>query len=317
MVTLKNDADIIKLSDNKYDYGLALLRIWMCFEVILDHFMSFGVQNRYELSKFQRPFYDFGGIAVPIFMILAFSFTDVSKLAGDKWKTKKRIYRLLVPYAFWNILYYIIYSIIQLNNDSNIELVHGISDLVWQFLFGSAINASLWFQMDLIVISFLFILLYRIFDSKAADKIVVVIAFIAIVLQYKGLHSKLCIIEYPNSLFGYYFESRYFIYTVVRFFEMLPMAAVGVLICRYRLFKTYAIKQTVIKIIVLAIILKVLLGTDFFLVPYGLGYQGLNVVIIAVITIFLFHYLPLNLLPDTIKQIILTVASTTMPIYYT
>ena len=307
---MKNQTD----SEN-YNYGLAILRIWMCFEVVLDHFMSWNTSNKYEIKQPMRLLFEYGGVAVPVFMIIAFVFTDIEAVSKDKSKIAKRLKRLLVPYCFWNIAYYVVYYIIEHVN-TEITLTHGISDLAWQFLFGSAINATLWFQTEIIVITALYILIYRVFAKKTANMIVTGTAVIAIVLQYTGMHSKLCLVQFPATLFGCYFDSQYFIYTVVRFFEVLPMAAIGVFIFQRGFLGDRSIKTRIVLLFCLVATLRILLNTEFFVMPYGLGYQGLQVIAIAVVSIFLFFYLPLSWIPKWAKSLIKLIASTTMATYY-
>lgn len=65
--------------EKDYDYGIALLRLCMCFSVVLIHFWLC-----------RTPFWGSNEIgyamqfAVPVFMVLSFLLTHEKILAGDK-----------------------------------------------------------------------------------------------------------------------------------------------------------------------------------------------------------------------------------------
>ena len=60
------------MEKREYNLGIALLRIWMCFEVVLCHFRTWTIKGGI--------LYEFQGAAVPVFMLVAFVFCDVDKL---------------------------------------------------------------------------------------------------------------------------------------------------------------------------------------------------------------------------------------------
>ncbi len=76
-----------------------------------------------------RLLFEYGGAAVPVFMIMAFIFTDIESISKDRNRILKRLKRLLVPYCFWNVAYYIVYYTIDHIN-KEITLTHGLSDLI-------------------------------------------------------------------------------------------------------------------------------------------------------------------------------------------
>lgn len=86
-------------NDKDYNYGLALLRIFMCFEVILCHFYSGG-------SKYLFLFDVLKNYAVPVFMMMSFLLTEKMFLAQNVDSYKQRIYRLTVPLLGWGVYIY-------------------------------------------------------------------------------------------------------------------------------------------------------------------------------------------------------------------
>ena len=144
---------------DKFNYGLAILRIWMCFEVVLDHFKNWDGATAESLPWPFRMLLRYGGIAVPVFMLSSFLLTDMAKLSSDRKKKKKRFYRLLVPHVFWAFSYFVIYKLLDIIKGLSLE--HGIKDLVLQLALGHSLNQTEWFQIDLIVITAIFILGFR------------------------------------------------------------------------------------------------------------------------------------------------------------
>ena len=101
----------------EYNYGIGLLRIWMCFEVVLNHFRTWsgwpGVIDKSSIKGIEYVLYFYGKIVVPFFMLSAFIFCDILELVQNDNKMQKRIYRLLVPHVFWTVIYFIIYHLLE------------------------------------------------------------------------------------------------------------------------------------------------------------------------------------------------------------
>ena len=79
------------IEKKEFNYGLALLRTLMCFEVVLCHFWDS------DDPKFLMPFSLLRGLAVPVFMFLSFFLTEHTFLEYNKTKAKKRIWRVIYP----------------------------------------------------------------------------------------------------------------------------------------------------------------------------------------------------------------------------
>ena len=106
-----------------------MLKIWMSFEVVLDHYADWKSLQSHCLNNI---LYSYGQLAVPIFMLLAFLLTDVHSLASDTKKIRSRFYRLCVPQIFWTFLYYFVYKIT--DRIYGTGLLHGKSDIFWQLI---------------------------------------------------------------------------------------------------------------------------------------------------------------------------------------
>ena len=143
----------IKQSKYNYNYGIALLKMLMCFEVILSHFWV------NQSSVLLTPFKLVENKPVLIFMFLSFYFMERTFLINDQSKNKKRFWRLLYPQIGWTILYWIILMGIQIKVDLGITF----SDFLWQLFTGHSIriNPTMWFQTVLIFLTLLFTLTFR------------------------------------------------------------------------------------------------------------------------------------------------------------
>lgn len=121
--------------EDSYNYGAAVLKIIMSFEVVLCHYWLF--ENISDIPVYLRIFNRLRMLAVPTFMIMSFYFLTNSALTKDIRVFKARIGRLLSPYIGWAVIYYIGYLILERIFD--IELVGGIQDLICQLLFGNQV----------------------------------------------------------------------------------------------------------------------------------------------------------------------------------
>ena len=93
---------------DSHNYGISLLKMLMCFEVVLIHFWKEPV------SSFLIPFDILKGLAVPTFIYIAFYYSVKTFESANNKKKYKRLFRLIYPLFGWAIIYWIIYLTIQL-----------------------------------------------------------------------------------------------------------------------------------------------------------------------------------------------------------
>ena len=131
--------------------GIAFLRLWMCYEVVIDHFYDFNSPSYISHHLLPCIFLKYGRIAVPVFFIIRFSMIDFESYISNHASFSKRMKRLLTPHIFWAFFYYFVHQI------SFYILGKGsfcsIKDLILQLLFGHTINQAMWFQVAIIFIS--------------------------------------------------------------------------------------------------------------------------------------------------------------------
>lgn len=158
---MSNKKNLLNKQDNinKYNVGIALLKIFMCFMVVFAHTKDISDTN--FVSKL---LFNFVPVAVPIFMILSFVFTDFKKITNDKDKFKKRLIRLILPQILWTIIYFVIYKLLDYKCSTN--LIHSNTDFFYQLVLGHAYNPTLWFQIELIILTLVFGFIFWLFDEK-------------------------------------------------------------------------------------------------------------------------------------------------------
>ena len=129
----------------------------MCFEVVLDYFWI------HDTYVWPNPFAEYGSAAVPIFMIMSFFFTDIEDASKNVKMIRTRIGRILIPHAFWAVVYCIILLILH-----DINWQSFFPDLILQCVFEHSVNQSRWFQFDLLVMTVLELFYFK-YQSKISN----------------------------------------------------------------------------------------------------------------------------------------------------
>ena len=300
---INNDKNDIK----KYNIGIAILKIIMCFEVVFIH--TKNISNISNSNLIVKLLFNFASSAVPVFMILSFIFTDFKKLTDDKSKFKNRLIRLLLPQIAWTIIYFVIYKIIDFRFSTN--LINSNFDFFYQLLLGHAYNKTIWFQIDLIFLTIIFGFIFWLFDEKKAIKITIFLGILALFLQYSYINSRL----FDNIIFKKDYLKDYIIYPIGRITEMVPFAVLGILISHFNVLKRLEKYRWYMIFISLIGIIYLLNFNVFSYVP-GYAYQGINLLFMGSLLIIIFYLLPLQILKDNLKKIIISISKKTMGIYF-
>lgn len=280
----------------EYNLGLAVLKSIMCFLVILSHFYnSTNTQGIPEyLEQIER-------YAAPIFMLLSFIFSYDILETHQKAKICKRFERLLIPQIGWAIIYWIIYFTIDLI--WKLELEHGFSDLIWQIFCGHSLqlNASMWYQIDLIYLTLLFLIVIIVF-KKMHKKILCILCLFALFAQYSGI----------NMIFdNYRFELKY---PLGRFLEMLPLAVTGFMISSTGLLNNLKENKLIVAISSFSIIILIK-KYEVFSYIIGYGYSGIEMIVVSCAFVSLFYIVPFSKLNKSAKVIIGFITKYTLGIY--
>ena len=278
----------------------------MSFEVVLAHcWHSKNVKGLFFfLFKNSR------GLAVPVFMFTAFILTGKYIISRNKQKISARLNRLFIMQFSWAVIYTVFFALsaVLLNKGmfAGKSFAHVLMMFAGQIIFGHTVNATMWFQADLIFITAMFAFIFFKFTDKTAITLTCVCVVVAFVLQYS---------EINYMLFGNL--HHYLKYTPGRFCEMLPTACAGLLFVRYGLAeKLQARRKFVILmcavIFVSAFILRMITGSD---TPRGFGYAGIYLNVFAISVTIMFMMMPLKNLPASIKCVIGNISRFTPGVY--
>lgn len=279
-----------------YNIGLAILRTIMCFMVVLCHCWDApNVQGVMKIISLTR------GYAVSVFMLMSFILVQQTLVEHKKSKLIARFERLLIPQFGWAIIYWGVYSFIDMIFDTQLE--HGIKDLIWQMFLGHSpqLNATMWYQVDLIYLTLLFLAVILIFQ-KNYETVLMILGFLALAAQYSGI----------NLIFdNLRFELKY---PLGRFAEMLPIAVGGFVISSHKILEKLKSHTWIVIISSIAIIgVEELHG----LLPSapGYGYSGIRMIAVAASFVALFYVIPFDRLNDRMKKLLQTITKYTMGIY--
>lgn len=295
-------SDIIssKKDSRKYNYGICLLKIFMCFEVVCCHFW-----NSNSIPAYLKPFSIFRTSAVPVFVCITFvfSYKIIEKSNADL--LTKRLKRLYVPHVIWAIIYWLIYSMLAVwRNLGDISF----SELVWQIGTGHSekLNPSMWYQIDIIII----LLLLYISHKKLSEKMYKRLLYGCLLGSY--------FFQYSMINYELFEDLRYeLMYPLGRILEILPVAIVGLLLVKEDVltkFKKkwkYSLPITLIALMLSYCIWKV----DRVICRQGFGYTGFGFLGIAVSLVVFSYALPFENLPEIIKNIIVICSRYTFGIY--
>lgn len=239
-----------------FNIGIALLKVWMCFEVILVHF--------WDASDAKGLFYIVAQLrlaAVPIFMIISFYYLYPSLCAISNSIIKKRMFRLIWPQIGWALIYWIF--------DQNKNLI----DLFLQIIFGHRINRSMWFQFSLIILTSLFFIVFYIFRKCNITYILLGLMVLSFILQFSTMNYY--IVSHLYELMSDDTLSA----PIGRTIEAIPWAVIGIFLNKYNIVDRC--KEKKLYAIVLFVISFIPIIFNKFIMPKGFGYSGLGLCIVG------------------------------------
>lgn len=258
-----------------YNWGISILRVIMCFAVILEHFWVIETTPTGILGVFNW----LRKIAVPVFMMLSFM------LMYDRFKLYDykdlfiRLRKLFAPLVFWAYIYWVCYKFLDVLYSTHLQ--NGVREMFLQMITGHChINESMWFQSVIVVIT-IFVVPVLFFKHE------LLMLNLMMVLSYCLQYSEIT----WHLLMPLQSEFRY---PLGRLIECIPFAVLGCLLAKFRIVekcKKYSFDFAVSIVLLLAIFYKY----RFFFNIEGFGYQGIEKSILSILFVCLFSILPLNL----------------------
>ena len=289
------------MAQDKYNYGLSLLRVFLTIFVILNHFWESDVVNRVLM-----PLSTMRSVAVPTFMLMSFYLTARKISSGSSGDLKKRIVRLAIPFFVWGGVSWLLMFLIQ--KVTGMQIINGISALGWQLLTGHAfhVNAPLWYMAVLMWLTICFSLVFMTKNKRWQAIVLNILAVLALVAQYSGVN---------YYVFGdLSFELKY---PLGRIAEMLPYATLGYDLAHFRVFDLIGEKVDNHAILFIGSLILLLIQITIIPVPpmSGFGYSGMYRIAASMLTFTLFYYLPLQWIGKSGKKIISVVTGHTLGVY--
>ena len=301
----------------KQNPGLNLLRVWLSYEVVVDHFWP-----EVQLSGVMGFVSDMRRLAVPCFMLMSFFLTAGRYEVADGGWIRTRFARLGVPYLVWPLVYFALIVVCAACSPHFVETVRNTTefryygfdlamngwDLVRQWVFGidRRLVHQFWFHSNLIFWTGGMFLLFRfVRDFRWRIYVLGVAVMFALVAQYSGLN------VFLFDRFGFEFK-----YSTGRLLAMLPYAAIGLLLGfgREGIAKVSGGLRAFLSAVGLFLLFFVHYSKGFPR-PDGLGYQGVSLILMALGTLMFFYYLPLEKAPAGLSALIALVSRYCMGIY--
>ena len=184
---------IEEYANKKRNLGIEILRMFLCFRIVLLHYYSSN--NIFILSlKINR-------FQVPCFFFISFYFLYSTILQRNIQKFRLRLERLLVPYIMYPIINWsinnLMFLLIKFNRYNGFLSLQSLKTqiLVGRGIYGIAI---LWFHFNLIIFT-LFFFIFSCLLKKYFLSFFQIVAVISYTLQYSGANY-LFFIQYSENI---------------------------------------------------------------------------------------------------------------------
>ena len=255
--------------------GLELLRLLLCFWVIIFHFLK---QENSNLYYFRQKKYH-----VPCFFIISFYFLYPTIKERNIIKMKLRIQRLLIPYLIWPLIIWTINNIIFIFFQTNqFNAIVSFNDLKIQLIIGRKFMIHFWYMFSLIFFNIIFFII----SFLAGTKLFLFIFMIACILSY--------IAQYSSFNFNFFSQYSGIIGGSLGYFvESIPFAISSFLLSSFNMLeklKENRIKSLIIVFMLLYLFFKYRIFSDLS----GYAYKGIDKNIVSNFIFILFYLIPFD-----------------------
>lgn len=262
----------LKMEKKNINHGLSILKTILAFYVVKCHcLMNNSFKNKIFIYIIVRN----RAIHVPSFFIMSFYFNYKCFLCKDPKRKYNRLERLLIPYIFWPIIIFLFNNYII--NSLKIHIKYTFKQLIFQFIIGRGIINPMWFQIDLIALTFLFIVIIYVFKQS-----------------YLFLLHLLMLLSYIFQYSNYYYYvfgnlKNDFQITLNRGIMMIPFAVTGITLATLDIInylKNYKFRTFIYSFIIFIFF-------DYFNVfTNSSDYNGIKLNILSLCIIFNFSIFP-------------------------
>lgn len=283
------------IQKKEINLGISILRVFLSFMVVMDHL--------YKKEKLQK-YLIFLYYHIPTFFLISFYFTYKTLISFNFSKLKIRIERLLIPYFSWCTISWVIKNIYFYLLKKNCR--HTLTDFFINLTNGHIFDVVLWFQMILILTTFLFLLIIFIFKKNYLF-ILSLIGLIAYLLEYTGTNYLIF-----NKLTVHYRL------TFGRFAEAIPHAFTGFFLASIDILNKIKIRQNKNLIVFYSLIILIMITKfDIFSNLKTFKYGGVRLNIASICIFLMFSLTNFKFRNKKINKIILQLTNYTAGIYFT
>ena len=282
-----------------YNYGLAILKVILAFLVVVAHnYNRNSTKNKIIIFiTLERKLH------VPSFYIMSFYFFANHLFSLNTKIFIKRMIRLLIPYIWWPLIFYRLNR--YMNKNYNKKFPDSNEELKLQLLLGNRFIHPLWFQLDLMIITFMFFIIIFIFRKYS-----LFVLQISLLLLYA--------LEYSRYDFSYYFakllkKDKYLLFFLI---DSIPFSISGLIFGYYKMFDF--LQKNKIKTFVLSFLLYKLIADYKIFSNFNRGaYPGINLNIRAICLIFIFSLFSSYLINNLkMKKFLYIITNFTGGVYY-
>jgi len=295
LIYIKNDSFQMK---KQFNYGLAILKSYLAFLVVLSHqFSKKTTKNKIILKLTKKMNYH-----VPCFFIMSFYLMCNNLISFNANKIIKRFIRLFIPYIGWPFIILLINKIY--NKNIKKKFPESFETLKLQLMWGTAYIGQFWFQWDLIVTTLIFVVIIFIFRKHY----LFILQFLLLLFYY---------FQYTGNYFKKFLHlNKNNIYTIGRMFEMIPLGITGFTLGFYDIISR--LHKFKFKTLFFSLLIEIFINNyKIFTIIGGLVYQGIELNIKSVCIIFIFSVFPSEIIKNTyLKKYILLITKYSAGIFY-
>jgi len=309
--------------ESKYNLGWALLKLWMCWEVVMVHAWNAWTVKPADMNAAMALVRDFRPFAVPVFMLITFFFASRHFASNDGAWLKRRFFRLCLPFVFWSVLAFATWRILgahfpafATNPADGAFWKEGCKaapePVAFKYLALQALGTTrtlgsqMWFQAVLVILTGFFAVFFRLVRPRFVVAGLATIFFFGVMMDYSGLNFKLF------DAFRYEVRNP-----LGRVCSMLPYASVGLLAgMAARWMDGFSMSRRVYLAVLGVVCTAFLLKFEVFVAPPGFYYKGLKMLVVALALVTAFRFLPLEKLPSAVRRPVAWAAGYSMGVYF-
>jgi len=280
--------------ENNYriNLGIELLRMILCFWVIIFHYGGKKLKKRKILNTFFH---------VPTFMIISFYMSSKLFFTQNLIKIKQRLIKLIIPFIIIPIIDLgIKISFSLFKTTVNIKKI--LFNLFLQYITGYKTYVILWFVQILLIFTIFFEIIFLCFHKKT-----LFILQLLIIMSYW--------IQYSEINFKLFYNYKKYLRSVSHIAEMIPLASTGITLGFIDILKKLE-NHKIFSLILSFLILLITYNYKIYEKFRGFPYSGIKLNVASICLFIFFSLIPFQTINKKILYCIKIITSHTGGIYY-